>query len=105
MKENLPTRKKVRLKEYDYSNCGMYFITICIKNRKEIFGTIQGNKICLTETGKIAEEHIYNLEEIFDNIEIDEYVVMPNHIHMIINIKIQKAVKIPGIIKKLLLKK
>ena len=65
MKENLPVRKKVRLKDYDYSQENMYFITICVKDRLEILGKIEeDNHIKLTKEGNIVKQNIYRLEEI-----------------------------------------
>ena len=88
-------RKNVRLKHYDYSLEGYYFITICTKNRKEILGKINvgvallgdPNKIDLTKAGNTVKKHINNCNKISDNIFIDEYVIMPNHIHFIIVLK------------------
>ena len=80
MKENLPRRKNIRLKYYDYSEEGMYFITICTRNRIKLFGEIETKEIKLTKVGKIVEKSIINLEKIYNNITIDEYIVMPNHI-------------------------
>ena len=90
MKEHLPRRKNIRLKDYDYSKEGMYFITICIKNRIELLGKITNNAIKLTKEGVIVEENIKMIEEIYSNIKIDEYIVMPNHIHIILLINKKK---------------
>ena len=93
MKENLPQRKRIRLLEYDYSTEGYYFITICTKNRIEILGKIKdicrgGNlpsaKIKLTDIGIIVEKYIKQITNVYDNVNIDEYIIMPNHIHMIL---------------------
>ena len=97
MQEKLPQRKQIRLKEYDYSEEGYYFITICTKNRLEILGKLRKNvgvallgdpqnKIILTREGKIVKKHIENCNIKFNNIFIDEYIIMPNHIHMIIGL-------------------
>ena len=99
MKENLPIRKKLRLNYYDYSKEGLYFITICIQNRIEILGNIVDKHIKLTEEGIVAEKCIRNIYKIFEGIIIDTYVIMPNHIHMIISIKEQTGVTICRIIK------
>ena len=85
MKDNLPIRKKLRLKCYDYSNPGSYFITICIQNRIEILGKIHDNQIKLSKEGIIVQTNIENIEKVFKDIKIDEYIIMPNHIHMIIS--------------------
>ena len=85
---NLPKRKPTRLKDYDYSSQGYYFITICAHNRKNLFSSVVGaihelpeNK--LNSNGKVIDYYINNLENRFDII-VDKYVIMPNHIHMII---------------------
>ena len=84
MKDNLPIRKKLRLKCYDYSNPGSYFITICIQNRIEILGKIHDNQIKLSKEGIIVQTNIENIEKVFKDIKIDEYIIMPNHIHLIV---------------------
>ncbi len=100
MKKDLPERKNIRLKYYDYSNVGLYFITICTKNRIELLGTIKdGNYIKLTEEGIIVEKSIKTIEKIFSNVIVDEYIVMPNHIHIIIAINNKNGVSISRIIK------
>ena len=99
MKETLPVRKKNRLKYYDYTTEGMYFITICTKNKIEILGKIINNNIELSKEGKIAKKYIEQIEEVYEKTYIDEYIIMPNHIHLIINIKTQANLYIPRIIK------
>lgn len=99
MEEILPIRKRIRLKEYDYSEENMYFITICIKNRLEILGRIEKNELNLSNEGNIVEKNIYKIGEIYSNVEIDEYVIMPNHIHILIFIKNKNGVTISKIIK------
>ena len=100
MKDNLPRRKRIRLKYYDYSTRGMYFITICIKNRLELLGKIQdNNNIVLTDEGKIVEEELQKIDIILPNVTIDEYIIMPNHIHMILIINENKNISISRIIK------
>ena len=111
MKENIPTRKNIRLKEYDYSERGYYFITICTKNRECILSKIEiqnvGSDISLpiilelTKEGKIVEKYIQQIEKIYSNILIDEYVIMPNHIHMILIINNQKNNTISKIVQQL----
>lgn len=86
---NLPKRKPNRLKDYDYSQSGAYFITICSHNKQCIFSHIVGGgaldapKNTLTETGKIIEKYIVSTNNILD-ITVDKYVIMPNHIHLIL---------------------
>lgn len=73
-----------RLPERDYRNEWWYFITICIKNFKCLFGVITEWDIVLSEIGKIVEEEILNTEKLRNNIEIWQYVIMPNHLHMVV---------------------
>ena len=88
-----PKRKPVRLKDYDYSAEGAYFITICAKNMMRYFGRIiVGEPLAapvnnLSCYGKIAENQLKALSARYSNIETDKYVVMPNHIHFILRIK------------------
>lgn len=100
MKDNLPVRKRLRLKEFDYSKEEMYFITLCIKNRMELLGKIaETNRIELTKLGNISEQYIKEIEKKYINIRIDEYVIMPNHIHLLIIINKQNEITISRIIK------
>ena len=86
----LPVRKPNRLKNYDYSSNGIYFVTICTQNRRKILSEIfvgQGlgpAEIRLLKYGQIAEKQIFALEERFDNVKIENHVIMPDHIHAII---------------------
>lgn len=86
----LPKRKPTRLKGYDYSQNGAYFITICTHNRKCLFSHIVGAihespKNNLTQYGEFAQQIIEILPDRF-NVSIPKYVIMPNHIHLIIEI-------------------
>ncbi|MBO3100023.1 transposase [Gelidibacter pelagius] len=77
-----------RLQSWDYGNSGLYFITICTKNREHYFGDIRNGKMNLSEIGDIVKsEWIKTFDMRPDmNLEMDEYVVMPNHFHAIIGI-------------------
>ena len=97
MQEMLPVRKKNRLKYYNYATEGMYFITICTKNRVEILGKIRNDNLMLSKEGKIVKNYIEQIEKNYKNTYIDEYIIMPNHIHLII--KLQEKMNIPRIIK------
>ena len=79
-------RKSIRLKGYDHSSEGLYFITICTYQMEHLFGKILNNEMILNEYGKIVEEEILRTLQIRENIYIDNYVIMPNHIHFIIEI-------------------
>lgn len=77
-------RRSIRLKGYDYSKAGLYFITICIHNRKCLFGEITNDKIILNEFGDIAFNQWAKLPDRFSNFELDVFQIMPNHMHGII---------------------
>ena len=77
-------RRSIRLPGYDYSRAGAYFITICTQGRKCLFGDVAGGKMVLNEYGTIVANEWENTARIRDEIELDEWVVMPNHFHGIV---------------------
>jgi REP element-mobilizing transposase RayT len=77
-------RKQIRLRDYDYSGAGGYFITICTCNRENLLGKILEQSIELNEFGKVAIQWWLELENRFPEIKLDYHVIMPNHIHGII---------------------
>jgi REP element-mobilizing transposase RayT len=77
-------RKSIRLKGYDYSQVGLYFITICCQNRAHLFGTVINKQMILNDAGKMIEKWYVELENKFSDIKCHEMIVMPNHIHFII---------------------
>ena len=79
-------RKNIRLKGYDYSKPGLYFITICCHNREMLFGQIENGKMILNEYGKIVEQEWIKTPKIRNNVKLHEFTVMPNHFHAIIQI-------------------
>lgn len=83
MTENLNRhhRRSIRLKGYDYSQEGAYFVTVDVFNRERLFGDIVGSSMNLNEYGKIADECWRSIPEHFPNVELDEYIVMPDHLH------------------------
>ncbi|MBT6162056.1 MAG: hypothetical protein HOH81_10255, partial [Flavobacteriaceae bacterium] len=74
-----------RYKNWDYRNNGYYFITICTQNREHFFGKIVDDQMVLNELGEIVHTQWYASEKIRQNIFLDEFVIMPNHIHGIGN--------------------
>jgi putative transposase len=82
-------RKQNRLKGFDYSSEGYYFITVCIHNKKEIFGHIKNDVMILSKAGKIAQNKWLEIPEHHKYAEPKEFVIMPNHMHGIIQIKEQ----------------
>ena len=85
-------RKHSRLKTYDYTNSGCYFITFCTKDRAHVLSSIVGRgaltppRVELTNIGKIAAEVIERTSVVYPGISIDNYVIMPNHIHVVIRL-------------------
>ena len=89
MDNNLPKRKHSRLNHYDYSTTGAYFITICTHSRRCLLSRIVGRglapaEIQYTAYGQIAQEQLLLLEQRYPSLKIDQYVIMPNHIHAIL---------------------
>ena len=87
----LPKRKNIRLKDYDYSSNGAYFITICTQNRLHLFGNVVGDEfpvpfVELNGFGKIIEQYIQNISDKYPVVTVDKYIIMPNHVHMLIMI-------------------
>ena len=89
---DLPKRKQIRLQDYDYSSSGAYFVTVCTQNRRCILSHITvgadalgGPLLTLTETGKIVEKYILSSDRI-DGLRVEKYVIMPNHIHLLLRI-------------------
>ncbi len=79
-------RRSIRLPGFDYTQDGSYFITICTIDHICIFGNILNGKMVLNDFGKIVKTEWLKTAEMRNNIEIDEFVVMPNHVHGILNI-------------------
>ena len=77
-------RKNIRLQNYDYSQAGYYFVTICTQDRQKLFGEIINGKLILNDRGEMIKKWIYEIENKFSHILIDRYIIMPNHLHCII---------------------
>ena len=87
-----PIRKKLRLKNYDYSRSGMYFVTVCIKDRLPLLWenhTIakETNNISLSHTGAIVNTAIEQISSIYPSVTVAKYCIMPDHIHLIIQMQ------------------
>ena len=80
----MPDRKANRLKEFDYTQSYWYFVTICVKEMKQYFGKVENEKMILNEFGKIVESKLEWLTKQYSYVDIDSYVIMPNHVHAII---------------------
>jgi REP element-mobilizing transposase RayT len=82
-------RRSIRLKGYDYSRAGLYFITLCVQNRIKLFGQIENGQMILNTFGSIAKEEWEATANIRPNCSLGEYIVMPDHFHAIISIDYQ----------------
>ncbi|MBD8388249.1 transposase [Dysgonomonas sp. BGC7] len=82
----LPQRCSIRLCGYDYSQEGLYFVTICTQDKACLFGNISDDEIVLNDVGKIAKHCWLSIPQHFSNAALHEFVIMPNHIHGIIEI-------------------
>ena len=89
--KELPKRKHPRLDNYDYSSAGAYFVTICTQNRRCVLSRIVGRGLApaeimgveYTSFGEIAEKQLFLLKDRYPYLAVDKYVIMPNHIHVI----------------------
>ena len=91
--EQLPKRKPNRLAEYDYNAPGAYFLTLCTEHRKCTLsripvgtGVLDGPTIELLPYGKIADKFLRQLDAHYETISVDSYVIMPNHIHILLSV-------------------
>ena len=89
---NHPKRKPIRMKGYDYSTSGAYFITVCAVNREKIFWSDRRGELCspanvpVSDIGTIVDNEIQKLNTVYDSVCVDKYCIMPDHIHMILTI-------------------
>ena len=104
-------RKRNRLRDYDYSNQGAYFITICTANRSKLFwknvkyidkaispaDKFDAVDIVLSEAGKVVDEEIKNISKIYKCVEIKKYCIMPDHLHLIISLHNTDGEETPSI--------
>lgn len=97
---NIHHRKSIRLKGYDYSQAGLYFITICVQDRKCLFGAVRTSdlmsrqEMILNDVGKIADECWLEIPNHFPNVVLHEHIVMPNHVHGILELKQNNVVDV-----------
>lgn len=104
----LPKRKHPRLKNYDYSQCGCYHITICTKKRRPILSEIvpaadsaARSGIRLYRSGHITEHYIQNIPKVYPGVFLDKYVIMPNHVHLLLSLGPESAVSTATIVRSL----
>ena len=88
----LPTRKRVRLERHDYSQKGAYFITICTQDKRNLFGYVGADSISArmiaNDAGKMVDEALSEIFAKLKNVFLDKYIIMPNHMHMIMTISL-----------------
>ena len=91
--EHLSTRKPNRLPAFDYASNGAYFVTLCTQDARRILCTVAVGATCgrppvieLTAVGKIVEREILRLNKTYDNLRVEHYVIMPNHVHLLLMI-------------------
>ena len=119
LEKEFPTRKPTRLRNFDYNTVGAYFITICTENRQQILSRIVGAgvldcpsdthdnlvgagvpdcpRVELTKHGQIAEKHILQLSDFYDYLSIESYVIMPNHIHLLLFVRANSKISKNGL--------
>ena len=93
MTDRLPERKPNRLPTFDYSSNGAYFVTLCTQDAKRILSTVAVGATCgrppvieLTAAGEIVEREILRLNETYENLRVEHYTIMPNHVHLLLMI-------------------
>ena len=74
-------RRSIRLRGFDYSRPGYYFVTICVNHRRRLLGSQRGESIALSPAGEMVERVWYDLARRYVGVEVDEFVVMPDHVH------------------------
>ena len=77
-------RQSIRLKGYDYSQPGLYYITICVQNHMHLFGEIINGEMMLNDAGTMIEKWYFEMENKYPNMKCDVHTVMPNHFHCIV---------------------
>jgi len=87
----IPRRRSVRLKGFNYSQPGGYFLTICTQNKEALFGRVQGHEVTLSRLGEIAEKCWLEIPTHFTQVELIAHVIMPDHLHAIIALRQQAA--------------
>ena len=87
---SLPQRKHQRLKNFNYSQDGVYFLTICTSDREHLLGIIENGVMHLNQPGEIVKSELIRIPDHVPSVSIDNFAIMPNHIHIIIVINNQK---------------
>ncbi len=86
---SLPKRKHPRLKHYDYSQNGCYFVTVCVSDNSAVLSCVSASNeaekpvVVLTEYGKAVERQILRVSEVYNTVSVEKYIILPNHIHIL----------------------
>jgi REP element-mobilizing transposase RayT len=91
---NIHNRRSIRKKGYDYSQAGWYYVTICTYKKEYLFGEIVNERMALSTCGEIVKETLLDIPDRYKNVSLDEWVIMPNHLHIILVIR-RKHVGVP----------
>ena len=93
---DFPHRKCIRLRDYDYSRAGAYFVTICVDGKRCIFGRVDKAEMNLSPVGNICADRCPQIPDRFPGVELDCFVVMPNHLHAILLLGERAEPSMPG---------
>ena len=88
---NIHHRRSIRLKTHDYTQADTYFVTICTEDRLCRFGAVEDGLAHLNETGQMVESVLRSLEDRYRSLEVDVYVIMPNHLHAIMTLRAETS--------------
>jgi len=92
----METRKRNRLPDYNYATPGYYFLTVCTQNRQPLFWKSMDSpaQVTLSPVGQLVDEEIKNLSRIYPSVWVDHYCIMPDHLHMILELTMRNSVSI-----------
>ena len=94
METVMPKRKAIRIPDYDYSQCNVYFLTLCVQERKTLFWTTKvccGQNIPLSPAGKIARNCVAEISGRYESVTVEKYCIMPDHVHLLLSINATAA--------------
>lgn len=95
MGNDVPVRRSIRLRGFDYSSNNLYFVTICTQDRRPTLSKVVGDRSFLSPYGRIVDTEWSNLTKKFETVQLDEHIVMPNHIHGILIINAGREYRAP----------
>lgn len=98
MGDDLPNRQDLRLKGWNYATPGHYFVTVCARDRREVFGAVVNGRAVLNACGKVADTCWREIPKHFPSVRVDEYVVMPNHVHGVVELLKGSAIADPCVL-------